>query len=425
MPMSEDFARRLYPKLPDIVEHFGTPFHIYDERGIRQFGKRLKQLFSPVDKLCGFQEFFAVKATPNLKILKIMKSMGFGFDCSSPVELVMARMVGAKPEDIMLTSNNTPASLYEKAKENGGCILNLDDISFVAKVPNPFPELICFRYNPGKRRGGGNTIIGSPEEAKYGVQHRQIINAYKLAINRGAKRFGLHTMIVSNKRDCIYMEDTVKMLLNLIEEINKAIGIKFEFINIGGGMGIPYHPDDKPFDFVAWAKKTETLLRMFKKRNGYAPKLYMESGRAMTGPHGVLVGTVINRMSKYREYVGVDICESALMRPAMYREYHHITVISSRGKLKTGWIEKVDVVSSLCENFKLADQRLLPKTREGDFVVIHDNITMGSQHNGWLKPKAFLLREDGDVKMIRRAETAEDYLRTMDFKTGAPICHFF
>lgn len=412
MPMSESFASRLNPVLRDVVKKFGTPFHIYDERGIIGNGRQLKAAFA---EFPGFGEFFAVKACPNMTILRIMLKLGFGFDCSSVPELVMSRQVGAVGEQIMFTSNNTSMAEFEAAAASGGCILNLDDLTFVSKVLD-FPELICFRYNPGERRKG-NEIIGNPTEAKYGVRDDQIVEAYRLAKGRGAIRFGLHTMICSNQIDYTYMVETVRMVLEVIERISCALGIKFEFVNVGGGVGVPYRPDQGAFNMPAFASEAKGIFESFKKRFGYSPKLFMECGRYMTGPYGVLVTTVINRMSKYREYVGVDACMSSLMRPALYGAYHHHTVLGGEGRET----EVVDVVGSLCENNdKFAQQRRLPKAEEGDIVIIHDagahGYAMGFQYNGRIRPKELLLCENGDVELIRREETLKDYLITFGFK---------
>lgn len=414
MPMTKAFEQRLCPKLSRIVDHFGTPFHIYDEQGIVENGRELILLFSQVD---GFQEFFAVKALPNPAILCLMQQLGFGFDCSSIPELVLARRVGASPENIMFTSNNTGNPEFLEAAKDGGCILNLDDVTLIDKVPGDFPELICFRYNPGERRSGTD-FIGTPVEAKYGVRHDQTINAFRRAIRRGAKRFGLHTMIISNELNYTYMVETVRMLLEVIEEVSEALGIKFDFINIGGGIGTPYRPDDKPFNLAALAQEAQHYFEQFRQRHGYVPKLFMESGRAMTGPYGVLVTKVINRMSKYREYVGVDACMSSLMRPALYGAYHHITVFDGNGAPKETPKVVVDVVGSLCENNdKFAKQRELPEVSEGDLLVIHNTgahgHAMGFNYNARLRPQELLLRTDGSVELIRRAETTEDYFRTM------------
>ncbi len=412
MPMSSAFEERLYPLLGPIAAHFRTPFHVYDETGIRETGRQLRQAFGHIR---GFREYYAVKALPTPRILAIMGEMGFGFDCSSIPELLLSREVGGRGEDIMFTSNNTSREEFEAAAADGGSILNLDDISLVPKVPE-FPELICFRYNPGARRSG-NEIIGNPLEAKYGVSHEQIVDAYRRARDRGARRFGLHTMLASNERNCTYMIQTADMLLELVEGISAELGIAFEFINIGGGLGIPYRPEDTPLDLGAMAAEITALFRRFEERNGYALKLFMESGRYMTGPHGALVTTAINQKRIYRRYVGVDACMSALMRPGMYNAYHHVTVPAKEGAAVR---ETVDVVGALCENNdKFAVQRDLPAVEDGDLLVIHDTgahgLAMGFNYNGRLRPKELLLRADGRVELIRREETAADYLATLEF----------
>ncbi len=414
MPMSDAFKKRLFPRVKEIAAHYGTPFHIYDEAGIRETGESLKKAFGGIP---GYQEYFAVKALPNRRIQQLMKEMGFGFDCSSIPELILAREVGARGEEIMFTSNNTSLEEFEFAARDGGCILNLDDISLIDKVPAPFPELICFRYNPGPRRTG-NIIIGNPVEAKYGVTHEQVVEAYRRARDRGAKRFGLHTMVASNERDYTYMVETARMVLSLAEMVEEALGIRFEFVNIGGGFGIPYKPEDQPLNLKAMAAEITALFDAFGKKHGYAPRMVMESGRFMTGPHGALVTTAINHKDTYRKYVGVDACMSSLMRPALYGSYHHIDVVGKENAPKT---ETCDVVGSLCENNdKFAVERPLPKIDEGDLVVIHDTgahgHAMGFQYNGRLRPKELLLRTDGTVELIRRAETVEDYFITYNFQ---------
>ncbi|MCE9628602.1 MAG: diaminopimelate decarboxylase [Candidatus Vogelbacteria bacterium] len=414
MPMSKAFEDRLHPDLRKIADHFGTPFHIYDEAGIKGTGKRLKQAFANLPS--GFGEFFAVKALPNPRILQIMYEMGFGFDCSSIPELVLAREAGAMPGQIMFTSNNTSQEEFDAAMADGGCRLNLDDISFISKVPEPFPRGICFRYNPGEKRTG-NAIIGNPVEAKYGVSDVQIVDAYGQAILRGAECFGLHTMLCSNERNYTYMVETIKMLLELVERISLAHKIKFDYINFGGGLGIPYRPEDNPLDLESLGNEAFGLLEAFKQKHGYAPELCMESGRFMTGPHGVLVAEAINRKSTYREYVGVDACQTALMRPALYDAYHHITVLNGDGRPT----EVVDIVGAICENCdKFAKQRELPVISEGDLLMIHDTgahgLAMGFNYNGRLRPKELLLRSDGTVELIRRAETIDDLFATLTFE---------
>jgi len=413
MPMSSSFQERLYPAVADIAEHFGTPFHIYDEAGIRETGEALKKAFAGIE---GFREYFAVKALPNPRILQIMKELGFGFDCSSIPELIMSRQIGGRGEDIMFTSNNTTQEEFNAAAADGGCIMNLDDISLIPKVP-VFPELICFRYNPGPRRTG-NVIIGTPEEAKYGITHDQVVSAYKLAMERGAKRFGLHTMVASNERDYTYIVETARMLLQLADMVDNELGIRLEFLNIGGGLGIPYRPEDNSLDLAAMAMEITELFDDFKSAHGYAPRMYMESGRWITGPHGALITRAINHKSIYRKYIGVDACMSSLMRPGMYDAYHHIQVI---GKTDQKNSETYDVVGSLCENNdKFAVQRNLPPVHEGDLLAIHDTgahgHAMGFQYNGRLRPKELLLRTDGSVELIRRAETNDDYFQTLNFQ---------
>jgi diaminopimelate decarboxylase len=416
MPIAKDFEHRLTPVLASIVEHYGTPFHIYDEKGIRETGEALKQAFSGIE---GFREFFAVKALPNPRIMQIMKSLGFGFDCSSVAELTLSRQAGVTGEGIMFTSNNTSQTDFLAAGADAGCVLNLDDISLVDKVPR-MPELICFRYNPGERRTG-NSIIGTPVEAKYGVAHDQLLDAYRLAKARGASRFGLHTMLASNDLNYRYMVETARMLLELVEWISSELNIRFEFINIGGGLGIPYKPEDAPLDIESMAAEIAALFDAFKAQHAYAPKLFVESGRYMTGPHGVLVTRAINRKDIYRTYIGVDACMSALMRPGMYGAYHHISVLG-----KQGHDETVDVTGSLCENNdKFAIQRVLPRIADGDILYIHDTgahgHAMGFNYNGKARPKELLFRADGRVELIRREETLDDLFATLTYEEDVLI----
>ena len=413
MPMSKAFGNRLLPRLDEIIDHFGTPFHLYDEAGIRETGQNFIAAFS---RLNGFREYYAVKALPNPRILQIMQDLGFGFDCSSISELILSRQMGAGGQDIMFSSNNTTADEFHAAEADGGCILNLDDASLIAKVPD-MPETISLRYNPGPRRIG-NSIIGDPVESKYGIAHEQILNAYKAARARGARRFGLHTMLVSNELSDHYMVQTAEMLLDVVEWVSKALDIGFDFINLGGGLGIPYRPGQAPLDIDSMADEITDLFLNFKERNGFMPRFYIESGRYMTGPHGVLVTTAINQKDIYRKYIGVDACMSALMRPAIYGAYHHITVIGKHPKQN---FEKVDVVGSLCENNdKFAIQRLLPEIEAGDHLLIHDTgahgHSMGFNYNGRLRPKELLLCANGSVELIRREETVADYFATLNFE---------
>ncbi len=414
MPISESFQNSLYPELSKIVSHYGTPFHIYDATGIRATCNELKQAFSGITE---FREYYAVKALPNPRILQIMIDEGFGLDCSSVTELMLSRKLGASGKNIMFTSNNTSQREFLVAEADGGCIVNLDDISLIDKVPN-LPDLICFRYNPGDLRAG-NDIIGNPMESKYGVSRDQIVDAYRLAKEKGVKRFGIHTMLASNELNYSYMVQTSQMLLDLVETIQDELNIRFDFINIGGGLGIPYKPEDKPFNLTAMADEITEQFRLFSVKNQYMPALYLESGRYMTGPHGVLVVKAINRKSIYRTYIGVDGCMTSLMRPALYGAYHHIDVL---GKLNPDNSETVDVVGSLCENNdKFAIQRELPFIEDNDILIIHDTgahgHAMGFNYNGKLRPKELLLCENGVVDLIRRQESEEDYFQTLNFQT--------
>lgn len=419
MPMSSHFKDRLSPLLPQIVQTFGTPFHIYDEAGIDQTCEEVNLAFEKID---GFKEYFAVKALPNPAIMALLQAKGFGFDCSSIPEITLARNLGSQATDIMFTSNNTSVHQFQAALDKTGCILNLDDISLISKLP-AIPELICFRYNPGKRRTG-NKIIGNPMEAKYGITHDQLFDAYKRSMDLGIKRFGIHTMLASNELDYTYMVETADMLLSIIGDIHGKLGIQFDFINIGGGLGIPYTPDTPKFDLAAMAAGVTCSFEAFNEQNGWVPKLYMESGRFITGPHGALVTSVINHKETYRSYVGVDASMAALMRPGMYEAYHHIHI---HDKEDASDLKRVDVVGSLCENNdKFAIQRDLPVTHEGDILVIHDTgahgHAMGFNYNGHLRPKELLLKKDKSVELIRRAETVEDYFATLNFepKTMGP-----
>jgi diaminopimelate decarboxylase len=345
-----------------------------------------------------------------------LKSEGLGFDCSSIPELQLARQVGTSGNHIFYTSNNTTSEEFEVALANGSCILNLDDITLIEKIPK-MPDTICFRYNPGARRKG-NSIIGNPIEAKFGVAHEQIEDAYHMAKERGAKRFGIHAMIVSNERDYQAFVQTSFMLLELVEKINQNVGIQIEFVNLGGGLGIPYRPEDKPLDLSIMAAAIQRSLIYFQRLNKYMPHIYMEAGRYITGPHGVLVTQAINHKDTYRRYIGVDANMSALMRPGLYGAYHHIDVL---GKESSSANVEVDVVGALCENNdKFAVQRSLPPIDDGDLLIIQDTgahgHAMGFNYNGRLRPQELLMRTNGTVDRIRRAETIEDYFATLTFE---------
>lgn len=400
-----------------IIKIYPTPFYIYDEEGIRKTARELNEAFSWVD---GFKNYFAVKALPNPHILNLLKEERMGADCSSLPELILAEKVGLKGEEIMFTSNNTPAKEFQYAKKLGA-IINLDDIThieFLEKAIGKPPELLCFRYNPGPARVG-NSIIGNPKEAKYGLTKEQLFEAYKIAKKKGVKRFGLHTMVASNELNAEYIIETAKMLFELIVEISKKVRIRFEFVNLGGGIGIPYRPEQKQMDLEFVSRGIKKLYDQIIVKNNLAPlRIVTECGRAITGPHGYLVTTVIHEKNTYKKYVGVDASMANLMRPALYGAYHHETVL---GKEKATKNHTYDVVGSLCENNdKFAIDRKLPKIDIGDILVIHDTgahgHAMGFQYNGKLRCVELLLKPNGSVKQIRRAETVDDYFATLDFR---------
>jgi diaminopimelate decarboxylase len=401
--------------LEGILTNHPTPFHIYDEKAIRENARALSRAFSWAE---GFREFFAVKACPNPHILKIMREEGFGADASSLAELILAERVGMSGDRIMFTSNDTPAPEYKKARELDA-IINLDDLSHIPFLERHagLPELISFRYNPGPLRGG-NAIIGKPEEAKYGFTREQLFEGYRAAREKGVKRFGLHSMIVSNELAVGYHLETARMLFDLVGDIARELGIRFEFVNLGGGFGIPYKPEQTAMDWQELSSGIRELYEQKVKARGLHPlKLFMECGRAITGPYGYLVSRVLHLKRTYRDYVGLDASMANLMRPALYGAYHHITVI---GKERAPSDHVYDVTGSLCENNdKFAIQRKLPAIEVGDVVVIHDTgahgHAMGFNYNGKLRSAELLLKSDGTVQKIRRAETIEDYFATLEF----------
>lgn len=403
-------------QLEEIIEKYGTPFHIYDEKAIRENARKLKTAFAWAPE---FKEYFAVKATPNPYILKILHEEGFGADCSSLAELVLAEKSGIMGESIIFSSNDTPAVEYQKAKEIGA-IINLDDITHIEYLEKHvgLPEMISFRYNPGSLRQGGNDIIGKPEEAKYGLTKEQLFEAYKIVRDKGVKHFGLHTMVISNELNSDYFIETANMMFDLIVEIYNKLDIRIEFVNFGGGIGIPYRPEQKAVDLDYVGKGIKASYEEKIVSNGLHPlKITMESGRMITGPFGYLVATALHRKDTYKHYIGLDACMTNLMRPALYGAYHHITVM---GKENLPSDYTYDVTGSLCENNdKFAIDRKLPKIDMGDIIVIHDagahGHAMGFNYNGKLRSSELLLKEDGSVEMIRRAETIGDYFATLDF----------
>jgi len=401
-------------ELLNIVNKYETPFHLYDEKGIIESARTLINAFSWAPN---FKEYFAVKATPNPSILKILKNEGCGTDCSSMAELVLSQKVDIIGENIMFSSNDTPASEFKKAKELNA-IINLDDISHISFLENHagLPEILCFRYNPGAAREG-NAIIGNPQEAKYGFTKEQLFEGYKYIKEKGVKRFGLHTMVASNELNEYYFVETAIMLFDLAVEIYKQLDIKLEFINLGGGIGIPYKPDQKPVDINLISSEIQKEYNKKIKANGINSKIFFECGRVITGPNGFLVSKVLHFKKIYKNYIGLDACMANLMRPALYGAYHHITVIGKDDKPKTFLY---DVVGSLCENNdKFAIDRYLPEINIGDIVVIHDagahGHAMGFNYNGKLRSAELLLKTDGSVEMIRRKETLNDYFSTLDF----------
>jgi diaminopimelate decarboxylase len=398
-----------------IAEDFPTPFYLYDEQGIRESCRQLKSAFSWVD---GFRNYFAVKATPNPHIMNIVKQEGLGGDCSSKAELMLCEKVGLRGEEVMFTSNNTPAYEFQAAKDLGA-VLNLDDITHIDFVDQNLglPELVSFRYNPGAAREG-NVIIGKPEEAKYGLMEEQLFEGYRILKERGVKRFGLHTMVASNELDGSFFVETARMLFDLAIRIHQQLDVRIEFVNLGGGIGIPYRPEDKAVDLQAVGDQIHSLYNKMIVATGLDPlKVVLENGRMVTGPHGYLITRCIHHKQIYRDYVGVDASMANLMRPGMYGAYHHITVL---GKEDAAHDKVVDVVGSLCENNdKFAIGRALPEIDRDDLLVIHDagahGHAMGFQYNGKLRSAELLLQANGDVKQIRRAETYDDYFATLDF----------
>lgn len=411
-------------QIEELEKRYPTPFHIYDEAAIRSASRRLYKAFSwvtdPDGKEGGFKNYFAVKALPNPYILRVLREEGQGADCSSLPELLLAEAVGITGEEIMFTSNDTPAEEFVQAKKLGA-IINLDDITHIdfLEMTAGIPDLICFRYNPGEEYSHGNPIIGNPGEAKYGLTHDQILKAYKIAHQKGAKRFGLHAMIVSNQRKEEILVDAARLLFNLAVEIHEQTGIRLEFINLGGGIGIPYAPADHKVDIEDYARGVHEVYQEIIVKNGLAPiRIVMESGRATTGPYGYLVSRVRHVTKKHRDYVGLDACMANLMRPALYGALHQITVL---GKENRPLDHVYDVTGSLCENNdKFAVQRALPKVEPGDIMVIHDTgahgHAMGFNYNGKLRSAEFLMQAGGKFKLIRRAETIEDYFVTLDFE---------
>ncbi|MDT4762039.1 diaminopimelate decarboxylase [Sphaerochaeta sp. PS] len=414
LPLSSEKLLLLTEKLP-------TPFYLYDERAIVENARQFNRLFSWAP---GFKNYFAVKACPNPTILSILQKEGFGSDCSSLPEILLSEASGITGENIMFTSNNTPSDEFVEAYRQGA-IINLDDITHIEAMEEALkevPSLICFRYNPGPERTG-NAIIGNPVEAKYGVTTDQVVDCYRIMKEKGVKRFGLHTMVASNELDGTYIVETARMLFELCVRIQKEAGVRIEFIDMGGGIGIPYRPGQEPMDLEAVSQGMHELYNQIIVPAGLDPlNIVFECGRVITGPYGYLVSKVRHVTSKYKEYVGLDASMNDLMRPAMYGAYHHITVV---GKEAEACDHIYDVTGSLCENNdKFAIDRPLPRIEKGDVLVLHDSgahgHAMGFNYNAKLRAAEYLLREDGSVVMIRRAQTYDDYVATLRFD-GAPV----
>ena len=402
-------------QVDEMIKKYPTPFHLYDEKGIRENARKLYQAFS-WNK--GFKEFFAVKATPNPTILRILKEEGCGTDCSSLTELMMSDKLGFTGDEIMFSSNDTPAEEFILAKKLGATI-NLDDfthIDFLEKTAG-IPEKICCRYNPGGTFSISTTIMDNPGDAKYGMTKDQIIEAYRILKDKGVKRFGMHAFLASNTVTNDYYPVLARTLFEVAVEIKEKTGVKLDFINLSGGVGVPYTPDKEPNDILAIGEGVRKVYEEILVPAGMGDvALYTELGRFMLAPYGHLITTAIHEKHTHKEYIGVDACAVNLMRPAMYGAYHHITVL---GKENESCDHKYDVTGSLCENNdKFAIDRMLPKIDMGDVLAIHDTgahgFAMGYNYNGKLKSAEVLLCEDGSTKLIRRAETPDDYFATLD-----------
>ena len=403
-------------QLEEIVKDYPTPFHLYDEAGIRENARKVKEAFAWNP---GFKEYFAVKATPNPRILEILKDYGCGTDCSSATELMMSDAAGFSGHDIMFSSNDTPAEEFQMADQLGA-IINLDDfthIEYLEEAIGHIPETICCRYNPGGVFEISNGIMDNPGDSKYGMTESQLMEAFRILREKGAKRFGIHAFLVSNTVTNDYYPMLASELFALAVRVKQETGIEVDFINLSGGVGIPYRPEEKPNDIGVIGEGVRREFERILAPAGLGDvSIYTEMGRFMLGPYGCLVTRAIHEKHIYKEYIGVDACAVNLMRPAMYGAYHHITVM---GKENAPCDHKYDVVGSLCENNdKFAIDRMLPKIDRGDLLVIHDTgahgFSMGYNYNGKLRSAELLLKEDGSVQMIRRAETPRDYFATLD-----------
>lgn len=419
--MSEKKLPIGHGQMLELASQLPTPFYLYDEKAMIEHARSFKRLFAWAP---GFCNYYAVKACPNPTILKLLAQEGFGADCSSLPELLLAKACGITGKKIMFTSNDTPPEEF-KAAYDLGAIINLDDITHIEALQQAVgttPDTICFRYNPGPDRTG-NAIIGNPVEAKYGVTTAQIIDCYRIMKEKGVKHFGLHTMVASNELDGSYIVETARMLFDLAIRIHKEAGVRIEFIDMGGGIGIPYRPDQEAMDLAKVSNDMHELYESMIVPAGLDPlQIVFECGRVITGPYGYLVSKVLHVTKKYKDYVGLDASMANLMRPALYGSYHHITVV---GKDTMPCDHTYDVTGSLCENNdKFAIDRKLPEVQKGDIVVIHDagahGHSMGFNYNGKLRCAEYLLKRDGSVVMIRRVQTYDDYVQTLRFE-GAEV----
>lgn len=403
-------------QLEDIASHYATPFYLYDEKGIRETARRVNKAFS-WNK--GFKEYFAVKATPTPGILKILHEEGCGADCSSYTELLMADAVGFKGDEIMFSSNDTPAEDFQLARKLNATI-NLDDIThidFLERVAD-IPDTVCCRYNPGGHFAIANNIMDNPGDAKYGMTREQLTEAYKRLMAKGVKHFGLHAFLASNTVTNDYYPELARILFKVAVELKEETGASIEFINLSGGVGIAYRPGQPQNDIMEIGEGVRRAYEEVLVPAGMGNvRLYTEMGRYMLAPYGALVSRVIHQKHIYKEYIGLDACAANLMRPAIYGAYHHISVM---GKENAPCDHKYDVTGGLCENNdKFAIDRMLPEINIGDLVFIHDagahGFAMGYNYNGKLRSAELLLKEDGSIEMIRRAETPADYFATFDF----------
>lgn len=403
-------------QLEEIVKKYPTPFHLYDEKGIRENVKALKEAFS-WNK--GYKEYFAIKATPNPFLVNILQEYGCGCDCSSQTELMLAKAIGAAGDDIMFSSNDTPMEEFQYAQKLNA-IINLDDIThieFLEKAIGTLPKKISCRYNPGGLFKISNDIMDNPGDAKYGMTTEQIKDAFKILKSKGVEEFGIHAFLASNTVTNDYYPMLAKVLFETAVEIQKETGAHVTFINLSGGIGIPYRPDQEANDIRAIGEGVRKVYEEVLVPAGMGDiAIYTELGRFMLGPYGCLVTRAIHEKHTHKEYIGVDACAVNLMRPAMYGAYHHITVM---GKENNICDHKYDITGSLCENNdKFAIDRMLPEIEKGDLLVIHDTgahgFSMGYNYNGKLKSAEILLKEDGSTELIRRAETPKDYFATFD-----------